>query len=44
MKEFVAMARRSAKSEDGFINGLIKGVIGCSALIVALIFMTGYVG
>ena len=44
MKQLMTMAKQSAQNEDGFINGLIKGVIVCSALIVALIFMTGYAG
>lgn len=44
MKQFMTMAKKSACNDDGFINGLIKGVLASSALIIVLAFMTGYTG
>ncbi len=41
MKTLVLKAKQVATTPDGFINGFIKGVIGSSAIIVILAFLTG---
>lgn len=42
MKQLITMAKKSATDSDCFLNGLLKGLVGSSALIIILAFMTGY--
>lgn len=44
MKTFVTMAKKSFNDSDGFLNGLVKGIIGSAAMLVFLTFLTGFAG
>lgn len=42
MKQFVNIAKKSINDRDGFLNGLIKGIMFSAVAIVILTFLTGY--
>ncbi len=43
MKELICIAKESATNNEGFLNGMFKGMVFSAAAIIALVFMTGYV-
>ena len=42
MKRLFTIAKESAVKEDGFLNGLAKGMVISAGLIVFFTFSTGY--